>query len=112
MNTTAMLEDLGHDVLEATSAEQALRVLRRGNGVDLVITDQLMPGMTGTQLIAAIRSERTDLPIILATGYADLQDSTAAAVPRLSKPFVQDDLARAIAAATEPEARVLAFRPN
>ena len=56
---TTTLEDLGHDVLEATSAEQALRVLHRGNGVDLVITDQLMPGMTGTQLIAAIRSERS-----------------------------------------------------
>jgi PAS domain S-box-containing protein len=112
MNTTAMLEDLGHEVVEATSGEQALRVLRRPNGVDLVITDHLMPGITGIQLIAAIRSERADLPIILATGYAELQDSTAAAVPRLSKPFVQDDLATAIAAATEPEAQVLAFRPK
>jgi CheY-like chemotaxis protein len=110
MNTAAMLEDLGHDVLEASSGEQALRVLRRANGVDLLITDQLMPGMTGSQLIAVIRSERPELPIILATGYSELQTPTDASVPRLAKPFVQADLARVVTIATEPEAQVLAFR--
>jgi CheY-like chemotaxis protein len=112
MNTAAMLEDLGHEVLEAISGEQALRMLRRGNGVDLVITDQLMPGMTGSQLIAVIRSERPELPIILATGYSEFQTATDASVPRLAKPFVQADLARAIVIATEPEGQVLAFRPK
>ena len=112
MNTAAMLEDLGHDVLEAISGEQALRVLRRGNGIDLVITDQLMPGMTGTQLIAVIRSERPELPIILATGYSELQTPPDASIPRLAKPFFQADLARAIVIATEPEGQVLAFRPK
>jgi CheY-like chemotaxis protein len=112
MNTAAMLEDLGHDVLEATSGEQALRMLRRGNGVDLVITDQLMPGMTGSQLIAVIRSERPELPIILATGYSDVQAVPDASLPRLAKPFFQADLARVIATATEPEGQVLAFRPK
>jgi CheY-like chemotaxis protein len=112
MNTAAMLEDLGHEVLEASSGEQALRVLRRKNGVDLVITDQLMPGMTGTQLIAAIRSERPELPIILATGYSELRTPTDASIPRLAKPFVQADLARVMPLATEPEGQVLAFRPK
>jgi CheY-like chemotaxis protein len=112
MNTAAMLEDLGHDVLEAISGEQALRMLRRGNGVDLVITDQLMPGMTGSQLIAVIRSERPELPIILATGYSELQTPTDASVPRQAKPFVQADLARVVTIATEPEGQVLAFRPK
>ena len=112
INTAAMLEDLGHDVFEATSGEQALRVLRRSNGVDLVITDQLMPGMTGTQLIAVIRSERPELPIILATGYSELRTPTDASIPRLAKPFLQADLARVIALATEPEGQVLAFRPK
>lgn len=72
MNTAAMLEDLGHEVVEAISGEQALRVLRRGNGIDLLITDHVMPGMMGAELVAAIRSERPDLPIILASGDSEL----------------------------------------
>ena len=70
-NTAAMLEDLGHEVIEATSGEQALRILRRSGAVDLLITDQMMPGIRGTQLIEAVRSEWPDLKVILATGYAE-----------------------------------------
>jgi signal transduction histidine kinase len=111
MNTTAMLEDLGHRVLEATSGEQALRILRRENAVDIVVTDQLMPGMTGTQLIETIRSDHPDLPVILATGYADLSPAATVDVIRLGKPFLQRDLARALmAAVAPPEGQVLAFR--
>jgi CheY-like chemotaxis protein len=73
MNTAAMLEDLGHEVIEATSGEQALRVLRRGKRIDLLITDQVMPGMTGTQLIAAIRAEWPHLPVVLATAMLSFQ---------------------------------------
>jgi len=115
MNTAAMLDDLGYEVIEATSGEQALRALRQGRRVDLVITDQLMPGMTGTQLIAAIRSEWPRVPVILATGYTELPAGTAPDVLRLSKPFRQDDLARAIAASVEPvdgTSRVVPFRPK
>ncbi|NNM72737.1 hybrid sensor histidine kinase/response regulator [Enterovirga aerilata] len=111
MNTAAMLEDIGHRVIEATSGEQALRILRRTNEIDLVITDQLMPGMTGAQLIAAIRSEQPDLPVILATGYADVDPAVELDAPRLGKPFLQRDLARAVAASLPAEkGRVLAFR--
>jgi len=115
MNTAAMLDDLGHHVIEATSGEQALRALRQGRRVDLVITDQLMPGMTGTQLIAAIRSEWPRVPVILATGYTELPAGTAQDVLRLSKPFRQDDLARAVAASVEPvdgHGRLVPFRPK
>src|SRR3954470_9709625 len=52
-NTAAMLDDLGHEVIEATSGEQALRSLHRSGAVDLLITDQMMPGIRGTQLIEA-----------------------------------------------------------
>ena len=110
MNTAAMLEDLGHEVTEATSGEQARRIVRRGHGIDLVITDQLMPGMTGTQLVAAVRAERRELPFILATGYSDPATRGDLAVWRLNKPFAQDDLANAIAAATGADAQVLPFR--
>jgi CheY-like chemotaxis protein len=115
MNTAAMLDDLGHEVIEATSGEQALRALRRSQGADLVITDQLMPGMTGTQLMAAIRSEWPHLPVILATGYADLPEGADPEMPRLSKPFMQNDLAGAIAASIEPVERhdcIVPFRPK
>ena len=113
-NTAAMLDDLGHEVIEATSGEQALRILRRSGAVDLLITDQMMPGIRGTQLIEAVRSEWPDLRVILATGYAETP-SGSDDVPRLNKPFMQQDLARAIAsiARQQDEAgRVVQFRPR
>ena len=97
MNTAAMLEDLGYEVIEATSGEQALRMLRRDRQIDLVITDQLMPGMTGTQLLEAVKAEWPHMPAILATGYAELPPGSDPTLARLSKPFRQDDLARAMA---------------
>jgi CheY-like chemotaxis protein len=97
MNTAAMLEDLGHSVLEATSGDEALEILRRDARVDLVITDQAMPRMTGTQLIEAIKAERPDVAIILATGYAELPAEADPATARLDKPFGQKALATAIA---------------
>ncbi|MGC1303169.1 MAG: PAS domain S-box protein [Caulobacteraceae bacterium] len=101
MNTTSMLEDLGHAVIEASSGQQALERLSAAPAVDLVISDQVMPGMTGLQLACAIRSERPALPIILATGYAELPaDADAGPIlHRLSKPFRQRELAEAVAAA-------------
>jgi CheY-like chemotaxis protein len=112
MNTAAMLEDLGHEIVEATSGEQALRALRRPRRSDLVITDQLMPGMTGTQLVEAIKAEWPHLPIILATGYAELPPGSESDVTKLDKPFRQDDLARAMASIFETERRVVPFRPR
>ena len=110
MNTAAMLEDLGHQVVEATSGEQALRALRQSKNIHLVITDQLMPGMTGTQLIEAIKGEWPHLPVILATGYAELPPGTSPDVRKLDKPFRQHDLARAMASTFEEERRVVRFR--
>ncbi|HEY0220100.1 MAG TPA: ATP-binding protein [Afipia sp.] len=96
MNTTAMLEDLGHIVFEATSGRQALAILQERSDIDLVITDQAMPVMTGSQLAEAIHAQRPNLPIILATGYAELPAGVA--LPKLAKPFLQDDLAQAVRA--------------
>jgi PAS domain S-box-containing protein len=97
LNTAAMLEDLGHTVLEATSARSALEIIRREDNIDLVITDQAMPHMTGSDLAAAIRMEKPDLPIILATGFAELPPGADEGLPKLSKPFLQHQLADAIA---------------
>ena len=96
MNTAAMLEDLGHRAIEAASGREALAVLDRGDTVDLVITDQAMPSMTGVQLASAVRERSPRIPIILATGYAELPPGTDANLVKLDKPFLQDGLVRAI----------------
>ncbi len=94
-STRAMLEDLGHAVLEASSGPQALELLRAGRAADLVITDYAMPGMTGVQLATAIRQLRPGLPVLLATGYAEVPSEGEAALPRLEKPFDAEAIARA-----------------
>ncbi|MBY3346807.1 hybrid sensor histidine kinase/response regulator [Rhizobium laguerreae] len=96
MNTTLMLEDLGHTVFEAMAGPEALDILRNQQ-VDLVICDHAMPRMTGAQLAEAIRSEWPEMPIILATGYAEIPEGAGIAnLPRLGKPFSQAQLAEAI----------------
>jgi CheY-like chemotaxis protein len=96
-NTCAMLEDLGHTVFCASSGPEALNLLRQHN-VDLLISDHVMPGMTGIALANAALSEWPGLPIIIATGYAELPDGAGKNLPKLAKPFFQEDLAGAIAA--------------
>jgi signal transduction histidine kinase len=97
MSTVDMLEDLGHDVIEANSGEIALEILRSKRRVDLLITDYSMPRMTGVQLAKAARELRPKLPILLATGYADLPEGADIDLPRLNKPYQQDQLAAEIA---------------
>jgi len=102
LNTSALLEELGHTVYSAPSASHALDILRRENKIDLIITDQLMPDMTGSELATRIRAENAHFPIILATGYAELAPGEAEGLPRLAKPFGQRELAEAIARAVRP----------
>jgi PAS domain S-box-containing protein len=97
VNTAAMLEDLGHEVTIAYSGREALAALAKMARVDLVVTDHAMPGMTGTQLVEEIRRSHPDLPVLLATGYAELPNGESSKVPRLNKPFLQAHLAQAIA---------------
>jgi PAS domain S-box-containing protein len=95
MNTAAMLEDLGHTVLEANSAREALELLA-DTKIDLVITDHAMPGTTGLQLAKMIREKQPELPILLATGYAEIDPAAGIQLPRIGKPFLQNDLKLAI----------------
>ena len=100
MNTTAMLEDLGHTVREASSGNEALKILGQGTKIDLVVTDQAMPRMTGVQLAEVIRADWSNLPIILATGYAELPAGLGSELPKLSKPFTHHQLANAFSLST------------
>jgi PAS domain S-box-containing protein len=92
MSTVGMLEDLGHTVIEANSARQALEVLEAGQQVDLMMTDHAMPGMTGVELAKIALGKRPDLPVLLATGYADLPAGQTPDLPRLTKPYQQAQL--------------------
>jgi PAS domain S-box-containing protein len=96
MSTVDMLEDLGHDVIEANSGDRALEILRDSRPVDLLVTDYSMPRMNGAQLAAAAREIRPELPILLATGYAELPGGSALGLPRIGKPYQQDQLAAEI----------------
>jgi len=91
-NTVAMLDDIGHTGIAASSAKEALAILRQTNAVDLVVTDQAMPYMSGTQLAEEIKKEWPNLPVILATGYTDFADGKASDLPTVSKPFTQKEL--------------------
>jgi len=92
-NMAAMIEDLGHRVIGAASAAEALAALDE-YVVDLVITDYAMPLMTGLQLADQINACRPELGVVLATGYAELPPGAGEGLPRLAKPYSQAELAR------------------
>jgi PAS domain S-box-containing protein len=100
----AMLEDLGHRVRSASGAAQALAIVRGDPAIDLVISDQVMPQMTGLQLFVVLREERPGLCLILASGFSELPTGAVASAVRIAKPFDQQQLAGAIerAVATRP----------
>jgi signal transduction histidine kinase len=91
--TASMLEDLGHACKVVQSGTSALNLVRSDGTIDAVITDYAMPDMTGAELAAQIRRIRPDMPIILATGYADFPNNNVPSLPRLSKPFGSHELA-------------------
>ena len=93
-NTVAMLDDLGHDGIAASSGKEALDILRQRGSIDLVITDYAMPHMTGLQLVNAIKQEWPELPVIIATGFAEMDSEIQSGLPKLAKPFTEVELAR------------------
>lgn len=91
-STADMLTELGYKVVEAASAEEALRLIESGQSPDLLVTDHLMPGMTGTDLARELRARWSDLRVLLVSGYAEAE-GVAPDLVRLVKPFRQADLA-------------------
>ena len=98
--TAALIEDLGHVAIEVPSASEALAVLASGKSVDLIVTDHAMPNMTGLQLAQCVQEKYPGMPIVLATGYAELPaDPAEFGVVKISKPCSQTEIAAAIQAA-------------
>ncbi|WP_206667832.1 ATP-binding protein [Sphingomonas glacialis] len=96
MSTADMLGDLGYSVIEAVSGEEAMRLVKAGTHFDLLVTDHLMPGMTGTDLIQAVRLAKPGTPVLLVSGYAE-NTAIDPGIPRLTKPFRKDELASSLA---------------
>jgi len=114
-NIVAMLDDLGHAVIEARSGEEAVQLLRQTPKIDIVMTDYAMPGMNGLQLAEAVAVERPGTPVVICTGYAEFPDFMRPHLPRISKPFDQTALAAAIEEAMRLQAEassVLALHPK
>jgi signal transduction histidine kinase len=101
--TAAMLADMGHHVAEAESGIEALQMLESGATVpDLLVTDYLMPGMNGAELAREARRQRPALPVLVLTGYANLDGLAISDLPLLPKPFREADLAAMIERVVAP----------
>lgn len=92
--TATFLEELGHEILEAGDGPSALRTLETKE-IDLMVADLAMPLMSGAELAATVKASHPRMPVLLVTGYAEL-DNLPKEYPLLHKPFRQADLARCI----------------
>ena len=111
VGTAEMLRDLGYDVIDATSGADALRLLGNGCEPELLVTDFLMPGMNGVELIDHASRVCRKLKALLVTGYSTIAEGPGANLPRLAKPFRQAELASRVAELLQQESGdVLAFR--
>jgi signal transduction histidine kinase/CheY-like chemotaxis protein len=108
--TADMLSDIGYTIVEAASGAEALRLVRDGAACDIVVSDYLMPGMNGVDLIRHLRDLVPGLPAMLISGYSTIAEGSGSDLPRLAKPFRQADLARNVAQLlAEPPAGTLKF---
>jgi DNA-binding NtrC family response regulator len=107
----AALQSRGHAVTALSSSLEALAIFRASpDAFDIVISDQTMPRVIGTELIAEIRALRPHLPCLLVTGLEDSeteQRATALGVSEIiHKPFSVDDLRAAVERGAEVQRRV------
>jgi putative two-component system response regulator len=104
MLVVEILESAGHEVIAAESAERALALLEAGS-FDLVVSDVVMPGLSGLELLEIVQQRQASLPIVLVTG-AGTYDTLSQALTRgaaglVTKPFAHADLQNAVAEALD-----------
>ena len=107
-----MLTGLGHEVVAASSGAEAISLLARDDGFDMLVTDYLMPSMTGRILIDRVREVHPDMPAVIVSGYTALQDrDEIPGTTRLSKPFttmkLDDAMNRIAKSRKEPKDNVI-----
>src|SRR5436190_287316 len=111
-STVAALEELGYRPTPCASGREALEILERDSDIELVVTDVMMPEMTGTQLAAQVQRLYPRIAILFVTGYVGEAGDAGDLAGRdlLRKPFTLDALARAVAAALSARSPVSGSR--
>jgi two-component system NtrC family response regulator len=96
---TGLLQEAGHSTLEAPDVDGALTVIREGS-IDAIISDLKMPGKSGLDLLAANRSLKPSVPLIMITAHGDIETAVAAmkkgAYDFITKPFDEEELLRSV----------------
>ena len=98
LGTAHMLQDIGYKVIEASSGRQAVQLLESDTPIDALVTDYAMPDMTGDELAQRAIELRPNIKMLLVTGYTAADQQMAIPLPRLEKPFGQDELDQALGA--------------
>ncbi|MGH8980125.1 MAG: hybrid sensor histidine kinase/response regulator, partial [Acidimicrobiales bacterium] len=92
------LEAAGFEVLAAGNASEALQRLDARGHIELLVTDVVMPGMSGIELAAAVRTRQSEVPVLFVSGHLDDDVAADATLPAnstlLAKPFSPDELSR------------------
>ncbi|WP_176559540.1 PAS domain S-box protein [Rubellimicrobium roseum] len=91
-STAEGLRDLGYEVVAVDNAAAALETIQGGLQPDAVVTDHMMPGLSGAQLAAQLQERMPELPVLMITGYASLTPEQMQGLTVLSKPFRLADL--------------------
>jgi CheY-like chemotaxis protein len=95
LSTSSMLTELGFEVHEAPSAEKALQFMNARLNIDILITDHLMPGMTGVELARSVKAVHPSVKILIISGFAEAEGIDPS-FSRLHKPFIQSELVSAL----------------
>ncbi|MCA1960943.1 MAG: sigma-54 dependent transcriptional regulator [Desulfomonile sp.] len=109
----ALLEDEGYEVITASSGQEALEIIQSRH-VDTVLTDIKMPGMSGIDLLEEIKSFDADLPVILMTAFAEVDQAVGAmkkgALDHIQKPFDNREIKRAVERGVEKRSLIRNIR--
>jgi PAS domain S-box-containing protein len=108
--TKVYLESLGYKVLAGGSAQEALRIARqRRNKIHMLLTDVVMPGMRGDELVRLVRQERPAVVAVYMSGFADLHELDPS-IPVVEKPFAFPHLGRRVRAVLDEARKTVRFK--